>query len=90
MEHSRYNVVGATVRKLRNSQKLTQEMLSARCGVAGYDIARGTLAKIEAQIRGTTDIELFVIAKALGVSIETLFPPNFAARLKRGDFAEPL
>lgn len=52
MEQACYHVVGATIRKLRNSQNLTQGMFSARCGVAGYEITRGTLAKIEAQIRG--------------------------------------
>ena len=90
MEQTRYNVVGATIRKLRNSQNLTQEVFSARCGVSGYEISRGTLAKIEAQIRGATDIELFVIARVLGVNIETLFPPRFAARLQGGEFAKPV
>ena len=88
MEQARCNVVGATIRRLRNSQNLTQEMLSARCSVAGYEITRGTVAKIEAQIRGVTDIELFVIARVLGVNIETLFPPRFASKLKSGEFAK--
>jgi DNA-binding XRE family transcriptional regulator len=79
-----------TIRKLRNAQNLTQEMVSARCGVAGYEITRGTLAKIEAQIRGASDIEVFVIARALRVSVETLFPPRFGARLKSGEFAKPV
>ncbi len=89
MEQTRYNVVGATVRRLRNSQNLTQEIFSARCGVAGYEIPRGTLAKIEAQIRGVSDIELFVLARVLGVSIEALFPPHFARHLKEGQFFKP-
>jgi transcriptional regulator with XRE-family HTH domain len=89
MEQARRNAVGATIRKLRDAQNLTQEMLAARCGVAGFEIPRGTLAKIEAQIRGASDIELFVIARVLGVKIEDLFPPRFAARLKSGEFAKP-
>lgn len=62
-------------------------MLSARCGVAGYEISRGTLAKIEAQIRCITDVELFVISEALNVKMDDLFPPRFKTRLKTGDFA---
>jgi transcriptional regulator with XRE-family HTH domain len=87
MEQGRYNAVGATVRRLRTERNLTQEMLSARCGVAGFEIPRGTLAKIEAQIRCVTDVELFVLAKVFGVPIEALFPPRFASRLKKGEFA---
>lgn len=84
MEQERQNFVGETIRKLRNAQNFTQEMLSARCGVAGREISRGTLAKIEAEIRGITDVELFVLARALGVGIEELFPPKFARWLKDG------
>ena len=78
----RYNVVGPTVRRLRYNQKLTQDLLAARCAVAGCDISRGTLAKIEAQIRGVSDVELFVLASVLRVQIEDLFPPGFKQTLK--------
>jgi hypothetical protein len=63
-------------------------MLSAKCAVAGYEVTRGTLAKIEAQIRGVADVELFVIARVLGVPMENLFPPKFASRLKSGRLAK--
>ena len=89
MEQVRHNFVGQTIRKLRDAKKLTQEMLSARCGVEGYEISRGTLAKIESEIRGVSDIEIFVIARVLGVKMEDLFPPRFAPRLKNGEFAKP-
>jgi len=82
MEQRPHNFVGATIRRLRNARNWTQDVLAARCGVAGCDITRGTLAKIEAGIRGISDVELFVIAQVLSVEIE--FPHGFAARLKRG------
>ena len=43
-------------------------MLAAKCGVLGWDISRGTLAKIESQVRCVTDKELVVLAKALKVA----------------------
>ena len=76
------NAVGAEIRKLRNARSMTQEMLVARCNLAGCNITRGTLAKIEAQIRGACDVELFTIARALKVDMEALFPKGFAATLK--------
>ena len=89
MEQARYNFVGPTIRRLRTSQHMTQEMFAARCGVAGYEIPRGTLAKIEAQIRGVTHLELWVIARVLGVKMEDLFPTNLAKRLRSGEFSNP-
>ena len=76
------NVVGPAVRRLRDAQALTQDMLAARCNVAGCDISRGTLAKIEAQIRGVSDTELFVLASVLRVRMEDLFPAGFKAKLR--------
>ena len=78
----RYNVVGPAVRRLRYNQKLTQDLLAARCAVAGCDISRSTLAKIEAQIRGVSDVELFVLASVLRVQIEELFPRGYKQALK--------
>ncbi len=88
MEHRRKNAVGGEIRRLRDSKGWTQEVLSARCAVAGYEISRGTLAKIEAQIRGVSDIELFVIAKVLGVAIPALFPREIPSRLRQGIYAQ--
>jgi transcriptional regulator with XRE-family HTH domain len=79
---SKRNAVGAEIRKLRNARSITQEMLVARCNLAGCSITRGTLAKIEAQIRGISDVELFTISRVLRVDMEELFPRGFAASLK--------
>ena len=76
------NAVGAEIRKLRNARSMTQEMLVARCNLAGCNITRGTLGKVEAQIRGISDVELFAISRALKVNMEDLFPRGFAAMLK--------
>ena len=76
------NAVGNSVRKLRYSMGLTQDMFAARCGVVGWDLSRGTLAKIEAGVRCVTDAELWVLARALKCSPEKLFPDSPAKVLK--------
>lgn len=74
------NIVGPQVRNLRYQQGISQEMLAARCARYGWDISRGTLSKIEAQVRCVIDSELVILADALGVKLDQLFPP---ARLGR-------
>ncbi|AJD46589.1 helix-turn-helix domain-containing protein [Isoalcanivorax pacificus W11-5] len=58
---------------MREEQGLTQGELVTRCHLIGWDISRGTLAKIEAQVRRITDDEVPLIAKALKVNIEELY-----------------
>ena len=68
------NLVGPQVRKIRESQKLTQEELVARCNVLKWDVSRSTLAKIEAQVRRVTDEEVALLARVLKVDINKLYP----------------
>ncbi len=67
------NVIGPRVQQIRESQGSTQEELSARCNLIGWDISRGTVAKIEAQVRRITDDEVQLLARALNVSIAQLY-----------------
>ena len=67
------NIVGAQIRRLRYQQGMTQDALAARCTRLGWDISRGTLAKIEAQVRCVSDAELLALAKALRVKIDELY-----------------
>jgi transcriptional regulator with XRE-family HTH domain len=67
------NVVGPKVRNIREAQGLTQEELVARCNLQHWDISRGTLAKIEAQVRRVTDEEVGLLAKVLNVSVVELY-----------------
>lgn len=77
------NAIGATIRRLRNERGWTQEVLAAKCEVAGCAISRGTLAKIEAQIRSATDVETFVLALVLKVGMDSLYPRGYAGQLRR-------
>jgi transcriptional regulator with XRE-family HTH domain len=60
------NLVGANVRKLRTEAGMTQDALAATLQRLGWDLARGTLAKIEAGLRRVNDAELYLLAKGLG------------------------
>jgi transcriptional regulator with XRE-family HTH domain len=68
------NIVGPQVRKLRYQQEMTQGMFAARCSILGWDLSRGTLSKIEAQLRCVTDAELVILARALKVEPTALLP----------------
>ena len=68
------NAAGPQIRKFRNQKELTQDQLAARIQLAGLDLDRTALAKIEAQIRSLFDFELAIIAKALAVSMSDLVP----------------
>ena len=68
------NVTGRQIAKVRTQKGLSQDGLAGRCQRAGWDISRGTLAKIEAGIRCVSDGEILLLAKALEVPVAELFP----------------
>ncbi len=68
------NVTGRQIAKLRTAKGLSQDALAGKCQRAGWDISRGTLAKIEAGVRCVSDSELLLLAKALEVPVAELFP----------------
>lgn len=67
------NTIGPKIKKLREAQGLTQEELAARCNLLKWDISRGTLAKVEAQVRRVTDDEVELFAQALNAEIKELY-----------------
>ena len=81
MKRPAQNVVGPQIQRLRVHAGLTQDALAAKCGVAGWDVSRGTLAKIEARVRCVNDAELFVLARVLKTEINAFFPRDAAVVL---------
>lgn len=71
--------MGPRVRQIRESKGITQDELAAKCNLAGLNISRGTLAKIEAQVRRVTDAEVPLVAKALGVDVSELYRKSRSA-----------
>lgn len=68
------NIIGPVVRRLRMEAGLSQEALAARLQVAGWDLTRGGLSKIEARLRRVNDAELLVLAKVLKCTVAELYP----------------
>ncbi|MCP5487874.1 MAG: helix-turn-helix transcriptional regulator [Verrucomicrobia bacterium] len=68
------NIVGPQVRKLRYERGWTQEEFAAKLQRLDWDISRQTLSKIEARLRCVSDEELPLLARALQVSIDKLYP----------------
>jgi transcriptional regulator with XRE-family HTH domain len=67
------NLIGPNIREIRKSMNLSQKELVARCNLIGWDISRGTLAKIESQTRKISDEEVLYLSKALKVNVGMLF-----------------
>jgi transcriptional regulator with XRE-family HTH domain len=74
MAIGKQNLVGPQVGAIRYRLELSQNELAARLARQGWDISRETLAKIETGVRCVTDRELVMLAKALKIGIEGLFP----------------
>ncbi len=68
------NIVGKRVKEVRqkSSPHITQQDLSARLEVLGYNIDRVSISKIESGDRFVADYEVVGLAKALNVGVEWL------------------
>lgn len=67
------NIIGRHIKKIRKEQRLTQEQLAIRIEIAGWQINRFVVSKIERGDRELSDVEAQTIAKALKVSVSKLF-----------------
>jgi transcriptional regulator with XRE-family HTH domain len=52
------NIIGPQVRRLRNQRGWSQEQLAAKLQIAGWDVSRNGLAKIETRIQWMRDYQL--------------------------------
>jgi transcriptional regulator with XRE-family HTH domain len=65
--------IGNNVKKLREKAGLTQEILAAKLQVAGCDITRSSVAKIEVGQRHLYPDEIIQLKQILNVSYEDIF-----------------
>lgn len=69
------NIIGSSIRTLREQHGLTQLELATKLQLMGLvHLDRGGLAKIEAGTRSVYDYELAIISESLGVTIGALMP----------------
>lgn len=71
--YGKYNIIGKNVEELRKKRNIKQKDFIAQMQLLGCDINPTSYSKLEEQLRNATDKEIYVIAKILNVSIETLF-----------------
>ena len=67
------NQIGSKVRELRLAADMTQAEFATRCDLVGLNISRGTVSKIESQVRRITNDEVEYLAKALKVGVSELY-----------------
>lgn len=72
-DHTMTNIVGKYIKQIREEQGLTQEQLAIRIEMAGWQVDRFIVSKIERGDRQVSDVEAQLIAKALKVSAGRLF-----------------
>ena len=68
------NVCGPQVRRIRTDLGLSQPQFAQKCQLAGWDVSRDIIARIECQTRWVGDFELVNLAAVLGVSVTDLLP----------------
>ena len=66
------NICGVKVKKARKELGLSQAELAARLQVAGINIERDSVSRIEIGTRFVADFELSALSEILGVSLEYL------------------
>ena len=67
------NIIGRRVEALRKAAGIKQKDFVARMQALGCDINPTSYSKLEGQLRSASDLEVYVIAKLLGVPMEALF-----------------
>ena len=63
------NISGDRIRQARVVQRMRQEDLAAKLQIAGVNMERDSISRIEIGTRFVSDFELNVLAKVLGVSV---------------------
>ncbi|MBQ9083880.1 MAG: helix-turn-helix transcriptional regulator [Clostridia bacterium] len=68
----RNNICGKNIAVFRTAMKISQRELADRMQLAGIDIDKNAIQRIECGKRFVTDIEIIAFAKVFDVSFEAL------------------
>lgn len=71
-DKDKYNI-GANIRKIRKSHKLTQEETVAKMQLLGVEISRGSYAQLECGLYNIKVSELLALSQIFGVTIDKFF-----------------
>lgn len=82
-EYGSYNLVEKNIERLRKERGIKQKDFIAQIQVMACDMNATSYSKLEGQLRNATDKEIYVIAKILGVTIETLFEKQLTLKKSR-------
>jgi ribosome-binding protein aMBF1 (putative translation factor) len=74
------NNIGPQMRRLRDGRGWSQSTFAAKLQIAGLDIDRSGVSKIECRLVCVNDKQLLYLAEALKVSVQDLFPTRQAGR----------
>ena len=66
------NLIGSRLIQLRKQQSLSQRDLARKLQLAGYDMDKNVITRIETNKRYVTDIELKALSEVFGVSYAIL------------------
>lgn len=72
-EDGKNNVCGKNIAKFRMEMKLSQKKLSDRLQIAGLDVDKNAIQRMESGQRFITDIELQYLSKVLDKTMDELF-----------------
>lgn len=68
----KHNLCGTVIRELRTELGISQRELADRLQIAGLDVDKNAIQRIEAGKRFVIDIEIVVIASVLGCDFNQL------------------
>ncbi len=69
------NIVGPQIRKLRVQREWSQAKLAIKLQMAGWDISRGTLAKVEGGTHCVREYQICFLMHVFKVQYRDLLPP---------------
>ena len=84
------NLVGPIISRLRRKRGWTQADFAVHLQLAGWNISRSGVAKVEAQLVHVGDREICYLRQVLRVDVKELFPPFDPHKSIRQGIAELL
>lgn len=79
------NLISKNLIELRKSHHISQRLLAYKLQLAGYDMDKNVITRIETNKRYVTDIELKALCEVFGVTYEELIDGKVSRRSPRNE-----